>query len=184
MASSMPRRFPPSFPVTPPQACAALWYKRRRGDTELCGALAGCPLRHAFGMTPPPKGEARLGSPFGAATSRWDVAQRPVSAAASVGDGRSPLGCITRAGRRECPPREGGEGKPLARSPASGKLPSRCAAAREKRFAVSLAFSHALRAYKGKVVRLRLTNRKLFEKSLTKNFYARCRSAPLCTCVA
>ena len=28
----------------------------------------GCwksPLRHAFGMTPPPKGEARLGSPFG-----------------------------------------------------------------------------------------------------------------------
>ena len=154
MASSMPRRFPPSFPVTPPKACAALWYKRRRGDTELCGALAGCPLRHAFGMTPPPKGEARLGSPFGAATSRWDVAQRPVSAAASVGDGRSPLGCITRAGRRECPPREGGEGKPLARSPASGKLPSRCAAVREKRFAVSLAFSHALRAYKGKAVGL------------------------------
>ena len=28
--------------------------------------------------------------------------QRLVSAAASVGDGRSPLGCITRAGRREC----------------------------------------------------------------------------------
>ena len=30
----------------------------------------GCwrsPLRHAFGMTPPPKGEARLGSPFGGA---------------------------------------------------------------------------------------------------------------------
>ena len=36
--------FAPSFPVTPPKACAALWYKRRRGDTELCGALAGCPL--------------------------------------------------------------------------------------------------------------------------------------------
>ena len=125
-----------------------------------------------------------LGSPFGAATSRWDVAQRPVSAAASVGAGRLPLADSTRGGRRECPPREGGEGKPLARSPASGKLPSRCAAVREKRFAVSLAFSHALRAYKGKVVRLRLTNRKLFEKSLTKNFYARCRSAPLCTCVA
>ena len=154
MASSMPRRFPPSFPVTPPKACAALWYKRRRGDTELCGALAGCPLRHAFGMTPPPKGEARLGSPFGAATSRWDVAQRPVSAAASVGAGRLPLADSTRGGRRECPPREGGEGKPLARSPASGKLPSRCAAVREKRFAVSLAFSHALRAYKGKVVGL------------------------------
>src|SRR5699024_3851531 len=37
----------------------------------------------------------------GAATSRWDVAQRPVSAAASVGDGRSPLGCITRGGSRD-----------------------------------------------------------------------------------
>ena len=42
-----------------------------------------------------------LSSPFGAATSRWDVAQRPVSAAASVGDGRSPLGCITRGGSRD-----------------------------------------------------------------------------------
>ena len=65
-----------------------------------------------------------MAPPSGAATSRWDVAQRPVSAAASVGDGRSPLGCITRAGRRECPPVEGGEGN--------------CAAVREKRFAVSL----------------------------------------------
>ena len=55
---------------------------------------------------------------------------------------------------RDSPPREAGEGKPLARSPASGKPPSRCAAVREKRFAVSLAFSHALRAYKGKVVGL------------------------------
>ena len=154
MASSMPRRFPPSFPVTPPKACAALWYKRRRGDTELCGALAGCPLRHAFGMTPPPEGEPSLASPFGGRWCPVGTVQRLVSAAASVGDGRSPLGCITRAGRRECPPREGGEGKPLARSPASGKLPSRCAAVREKRFAVSLAFSHALRAYKGKAVGL------------------------------
>ena len=47
-----------------------------------------------------------------------------------------------------------GEGTPLARRPAFGKPPSRCAAVREKRFAVSLAFSHALRAYKGKVVGL------------------------------
>ena len=31
------------------------------------GPLAPRPLRHAFGMTPPPKGEARLGSPFGGA---------------------------------------------------------------------------------------------------------------------
>ena len=49
---------------------------------------------------------------------------------------------------------------------------------------VSLAFSHALRACKGKTVGLCPTPCKLFEKSLTKNFYARCRSAPLCTCVA
>ena len=41
-----------------------------------------------------------LGSPFGAATSRWDVAQRPVSAAASVGAGRLPLADSTRGGSR------------------------------------------------------------------------------------
>ena len=50
---------------------------------------------------PPPKGEARLGSPLGAATSRWDVAQRPVSAAASVGAGRLPLADSTRGGSRD-----------------------------------------------------------------------------------
>ena len=50
MASSMPRRFPPSFPVTPPQACAALWHKRRRGDTDVCGALTGCPRRGRRGL--------------------------------------------------------------------------------------------------------------------------------------
>ena len=163
----------------------------------MCEALGGLPSPPPFGGHLPQRGRRDLalrkllaahilGSPFGAATSRWDVAQRPVSAAASVGAGRLPLADSTRGGRRECPPREGGEGKPLARSPASGKPPSRCAAGRERRgeAPVSLAFSHALRAYKGKVVRLRLTNRKLFEKSLTKNFYARYRSAPLCTCVA
>ena len=36
LASSMPQRFSPSPPVTPPQACAALWHKRRRGDTAEC----------------------------------------------------------------------------------------------------------------------------------------------------
>ena len=40
--------------------------------------------------------------------------QRLVSAAASVGDGRSPLGCITRAGRREWTRvSEDGEGEAL-----------------------------------------------------------------------
>ena len=131
----------------------------------MCEALGGLPSPPPFGGHLPQRGRRDLalrkllaahilGSPFGAATSRGDVAQRPVSAAESVGAGRLPLADSTRAGRRECPPREGGEGKPLARSPASGKLPSRCAAVREKRFAVSLAFSHALRAYKGKAVGL------------------------------
>ena len=45
---------------------------------------------------------------------------------------------LDRAGRRECPPREGGEG--------SVRPPSWCPTGREKRFAVSLAFFYALRA--------------------------------------
>ncbi len=46
--------------------------------------------------------------------------QRSVSAAASVGDGRSPLGCITRAGRREWTRvSEDGEGK-LPAAPSYG----------------------------------------------------------------
>ena len=56
-----------------------------------------CPL----GTSAPQRGRRGLAPPSGAATSRWDVAQRPVSAAASVGDGRSPLGCITRGGSRD-----------------------------------------------------------------------------------
>ena len=54
------------------------------------GATWVGPLRHAFGMTPPPRGEARLGSPSGAATSRWDVAQRPTEAAAETLARRQP----------------------------------------------------------------------------------------------
>ena len=46
-----------------------------------------------------------LASPFGGRWCPVGTVQRLVSAAASVGDGRSPLGCITRAGRRECPRR-------------------------------------------------------------------------------
>ena len=54
-------------------------------DLAFCKPLVGC----------------LLGSPFGAATSRWDVAQRPVSAAASVGAGRLPLADSTRGGSRD-----------------------------------------------------------------------------------
>ena len=121
--------FAPSFPVTPPKACAALWYKRRRGDTELCGALAGYPLSRlaatasrllalsvtAAAVPAPPKGEP----------------SRQLTRGLQKAKSRLPLW-----GR--CPPKEGGEGN--------------CAAGRERRgeAPVSLAFSHALRAYKVK----------------------------------
>ena len=66
-----------------------------------------------------PKGEPSLASPFGGRWCPVGTVQRLVSAAASVGDGRSPLGCITRAGRREWPRvSEDGEGK-LPASPAA-----------------------------------------------------------------
>ena len=78
---------------------------------------------------------------------------------------------LDRAGRREWPRvSEDGEGTPLACIPAFGKPPSRHSAVRERRFAVSLAFFYALRAYKVKVVGRCPTPCKLFEKSLTKNF--------------
>ena len=54
-----------------------------------------------------------LASPFGGRWCPVGTVQRLVSAAASVGDGRSPLGCITRAGRRECP-RRGRRGQPAS----------------------------------------------------------------------
>ena len=50
--SNRPKRVPP------------YWYKRRRGDTELCGTLASCPLSR-LAATAPPKGEPSLASPFG-----------------------------------------------------------------------------------------------------------------------
>ena len=66
-----------------------------------------------------PKGEPSLASPLGGRWCPVGTVQRLVSAAASVGDGRSPLGCITRAGRREWPRvSEDGEGK-LPASPAA-----------------------------------------------------------------
>ena len=114
MASAMPRRFPPSFPVTPPKACTALWYKRRRGDTDRCGALAGCPLSH---------GCRRASVSAAASVGRWATSHRDVAAPKGGAKSRLPLW-----GR--CPPVGGGEG--------SVKPPSRCAAVRERRFAVSL----------------------------------------------
>ena len=125
----------------------------------------------------PPRGEPSLASPFGGGAPLWGAErarrQRP-----------PPMGCVealascplSRLAATALP-----KGEPSLASPfgggalvgggeGSGKPSSRCATVREKRFAVSLAFSHALRAYKGKVVGLCPTTRKLFEKSLTKNF--------------
>ena len=78
-----------------------------------------------------PKGEPSLASPFGGRWCPVGTVQRLVSAAASVGDGRSPLGCITRVGRRE----GGGAPKVLKQSAAlhqrkAGFPPARRAADR------------------------------------------------------
>ena len=69
------------------------------------GQLGVGPLSPGCAVPAPPKGEPSLASPFGGRWCPVGTVQRLVSAAASVGDGRSPLGCITRAGRRECPRR-------------------------------------------------------------------------------
>ena len=64
----------------------------------------------------------------------------------------------TLAGGRWCPvgtvqrlTEPAGESAPVGGGEGSGKPPSWCVTVREKRFAVSLAFFCALRAYKGKV---------------------------------
>ena len=78
-----------------------------------------------------------LGSPSGAATSRWDVAQRPVSAAASVGAGRLPLADSTRGGSRDagtaaavteranqsCPPAGDRKSDKLSKNPGNMRAP-------------------------------------------------------------
>ena len=73
---------------------------------QLCASRWQLALSVTAAAVPaPPKGEPSLASPFGGRWCPVGTVQRLVSAAASVGDGRSPLGCITRAGRRECPRR-------------------------------------------------------------------------------
>ena len=78
--------------------------------------LTPCQLpRRGSRVSSPPEACRRpsLASPFGGRWCPVGTVQRLVSAAASVGDGRSPLGCITRAGRRECP-RRGRRGQPAS----------------------------------------------------------------------
>ena len=124
------------------------------GPSALSGSLAcrlgrrWCPLGTS---APKGGGKTELSANFwlridlvpslGAATSRWDAVQQSTGAAA-----------VTERAR--------------CYRPGKAQATKGCQA-------VSLAFSHALRVYKGKVVGLCPTTRKLFEKSLTKNFYAR-----------
>ena len=85
-------------------------------------------------VSPPPLGGA--GAPW-APFSAWSPLPR-----------RSVMGAAHWAAS----PEPAGESAPVGGGEGSGKPPSWCVTVREKRFAVSLAFSHALRAYKGKVV--------------------------------
>ena len=81
-ASSMARRFPPSFPGTPPKAWPP-WYKRRRGAECAAGS---CPLSRLAASSPEGRAKPRL----------------PLWGALVPSGHRSAL---DRAGRRECPHR-------------------------------------------------------------------------------
>ena len=90
---------------SPPEAC------RRPSLASPFGG--GAPAGGGEGSPPEACRRPSLASPFGGRWCPVGTVQRLVSAAASVGDGRSPLGCITRAGRRECP-RRGRRGQPAS----------------------------------------------------------------------
>ena len=118
---------------SPPEACRrpSLASPFGGGGLALARRERAARQRLAEGqVSPPPLGEVppqgdgegsppeacrrpSLASPFGGRWCPVGTVQRLVSAAASVGDGRSPLGCITRAGRRECP-RRGRRGQPAS----------------------------------------------------------------------
>ena len=88
----------------------------RAGALPSQSRLMPCQLpRRGSRVSSPPEACRRpsLASPFGGRWCPVGTVQRLVSAAASVGDGRSPLGCITRAGRRECL-RRGRRGQPAS----------------------------------------------------------------------
>ena len=74
------------------------------------------PLRHAFGMTPPPKGEARLGSPFGGAGAvrrlRGQLAAAPPRTCAILSMSTSEASCHGRELPGVQPPRIDSGGTP------------------------------------------------------------------------
>ena len=80
---------------------------------------------------------------------RWRVALSVTAAA--VPASRLPRRSVMDAAHWAASPEPAGESAPVGGGEGSGKPPSWCATVREKRFAVSLAFFCALRAYKGKV---------------------------------
>ena len=86
------------------------------------GATWVGPLRHAFGMTPPPKGEARLGSPFGGAVAVRRLRGQPASASTQpMRGGRWQLALSVLANASPPPPK--GEAR-LGFLQASGGLPT------------------------------------------------------------
>ena len=129
----------PSFPVTPPQACTALWYKRRRGDTGLCGALAGCPLSHGCRRASSPKGGAKSRLPLRGRCHAFGMTERARRWLAPQLSGSRLLGAPPKACAKPSLASPFGGGAPVGGGEGSVKPPSRCATGREKRCAVSLA---------------------------------------------
>ena len=92
------------------------------------------PLRHAKGMTPPPKGEARLGSPFGRAVAARRLRGQLASASAQpMGGSRWQLALSVLANASPPPPKGearlgspfGGRYVPVGRCPAADRGGSR-----------------------------------------------------------
>ena len=122
-------------------------------------ALTGCPLSH---------GCRRASVSAAASVGRWATSHRDVAAPKGEPSLASPFGgrwCPVGTVQRLTEP--AGESAPAGGGEGSVRPPSWCAAVREKRFAVSLAFFPALRAYKvkGKV-------ETFLKKSFIKKLYS------------
>ena len=154
-----------------------LWraaHEEKLGKQGLCPAFPGrwgsCPLSHGCRRASSPKGGAKSRLPLWGRCHAFGMTERARRWLAPQLSGSRLLGAPPKACAKPSLASPFGGGAPVGGGEGSGKPPSWCVTVREKRFAVSLAFFCALRAYKGKVVGLCPTTRKLFEKSLTKNF--------------
>ena len=132
------------FPLTCPSSFLRPWdnFGLALSVTAAPCQRLGCRLGRPLGNVPPGRSGPQRGSQVGALPK---ACAKP-SLASPFGGRWCPVGTVQRltepAG--ESAPAGGGEG--------SVRPPSWCAAVREKRFAVSLAFFPALRAHKGKAV--------------------------------